>query len=78
MTGRGRGWMRSEASDFRRPGQANKLPNVSQSVKPIKNEECNQIINLIEKLEINECTTEVEVHEIEAVLIDAAKNNKLK
>lgn len=68
--------MRSEASEIRRPGQPSKPPSIP--VKPIKNEECNQIINLIEKLEINECTTEVEVHEIEAVLIDAAKNNKLK
>lgn len=66
--------MRNEQTEIRRPGQTSK--NIG--VKPLKNEECSQIINLIEKLEINECTTDVEVHEIEAVLIDAVKNNKIK
>ena len=75
MAGRGRGWMRSESTEMRRPGQSSKT-NIP--TKPIKNEECAKVINLIEKLEINEHTTDVELHEIEAVLIDAAKNKKLK
>ncbi|XP_051173263.1 uncharacterized protein LOC127289387 isoform X2 [Leptopilina boulardi] len=72
--GRGRAYIRNANVHLNRPGQSSE----QISTKPLKNDESNEIIKLIEHLQINEYTTDIEVHEMEKVLIDAAKNKKLK
>lgn len=72
MAGRGRGFRNDQI--LKRPGQSSE----TFTPKPLKNDESNEILKLIEQLQISEYPTDIEVHEMEKILIDAAKNNKLK
>ncbi|XP_043464731.1 uncharacterized protein LOC122500071 [Leptopilina heterotoma] len=72
MAGRGRGFRNDQM--LKRPGQSTE----TFSPKPLKNDESNEILKLIDQLQISEYPTDIEVHEMEKILLDAAKSNKLK